>query len=41
MLNYFVASEDITLGVNEGFSVLLGDNLNDFVLINNIVRICS
>ena len=41
VLNDFVASEDITLGVNERFTVLLGDNLDDFVLINNIMRICS
>jgi len=41
MLNDFIASEDITLSINEGFTVLLGDNLNDFVLINKNMRICS
>ena len=36
MLNNFVASEDITLCISQGFTVLLSNNLYDFVLIKII-----
>jgi|LauGreDrversion4_2_1035121.scaffolds.fasta_scaffold98949_2 hypothetical protein len=39
MLNDFITSENITLGINERFTVLLGNNFNDFVLINKNMRI--
>jgi hypothetical protein len=32
MLNDFEASENISLSVDEGLSVLLGDHLSDFIL---------
>jgi len=41
MLNNLITSENITLGINKRFTMLLSDNLNDFVLINKNMRICS
>jgi len=37
VLDDLEASEDVTLGINEGLTVLESNQLSDFILINKIV----